>query len=64
MNIDKLHLSYDKYTLDNGLTVLLSEDNTIPSAAINICYKVGSKDDDINKRGIAHLFEQIDLALS
>jgi len=59
MQPEKLTVKYESFSLDNGLTVILSEDNTIPSAAINVCYKVGSKDEDNNKRGFAHLFEHL-----
>jgi len=54
-----LKITFEEFKLDNGLTVLLSEDKTIPSVAINICYKVGSKDEDPGKRGFAHLFEHL-----
>lgn len=50
---------FSEFELKNGLKVILSADNSIPSAAINICYHVGSKDDDPDKRGFAHLFEHL-----
>jgi zinc protease len=52
-------LEFKEFKLDNGLNVVLSEDNTIPSVALNICYHVGSKDEELNKTGYAHLFEHL-----
>ncbi|MBZ0204197.1 MAG: insulinase family protein [Ignavibacteria bacterium] len=46
-------------TLENGLRVILSQDTTIPSAAVNLCYHVGSKDESPGMRGYAHLFEHL-----
>ncbi|MEO8513050.1 MAG: pitrilysin family protein [Ignavibacteria bacterium] len=48
-----------EYTLGNGLKLELTEDRSIPSLAINLCYHVGSKDEDPDKRGFAHLFEHL-----
>jgi predicted Zn-dependent peptidase len=59
LNNGILKIKFEEFRLDNGLTVLFSEDNTIPSVAINLCYKVGSKDEDPDKRGFAHLFEHL-----
>ena len=44
---------------DNGLKVILSCDNSIPTVAINLCYHVGSKNEEPGKRGYAHLFEHL-----
>ncbi len=46
-------------TLENGLKVILSQDSSIPSVAINLCYHVGSKDEQPGMRGYAHLFEHL-----
>src|SRR4030095_1961725 len=59
MNEAKYSIPYDEYRLDNGLEVVLSRDPSIPTVAINLCYKVGSKDEAPNKRGFAHLFEHL-----
>lgn len=48
-----------KFQLENGLKVVLSEDHTIPSVAIDLCYHTGSKDESPDKRGYAHLFEHL-----
>jgi zinc protease len=53
------NIEFTKFELDNGLKIVLSEDNTIPSVALNICYHVGSKDEEEGKTGFAHLFEHL-----
>jgi predicted Zn-dependent peptidase len=52
-------VDYVKYTLDNGLRVILHKDNTTPMVTINVLYDVGSKDEDPDKTGFAHLFEHL-----
>ncbi len=52
-------LKVERYLLPNGLTVLLHEDHTTPVAAIDVLYKVGSKDEKPGKTGFAHLFEHM-----
>jgi zinc protease len=52
-------LKVERYTLPNGLTVLLHEDHKTPVAAVDIYYKVGSKDEKPGKTGFAHLFEHM-----
>jgi predicted Zn-dependent peptidase len=49
----------EKYTLPNGMTVILHEDRTLPVATINIWYKVGSQDEPPGRSGFAHLFEHL-----
>ncbi len=50
---------YEKYKLDNGMTVILHEDHGLPVAAINFWYHVGSKDEPVRRSGFAHLFEHL-----
>lgn len=50
---------YQNFTLDNGLQVYVHEDHSTPIAAVNILYNVGSRDEDENKTGFAHLFEHL-----
>ncbi len=50
---------YEKYKLDNGLTVILHEDHSLPVAGINLWYRVGSKDEPAKRSGFAHLFEHL-----
>jgi predicted Zn-dependent peptidase len=52
-------IKYKKFTLDNGLKVLVHEDRSTPMVAMNILYDVGSKDEDQSTTGIAHLFEHL-----
>ena len=52
-------IKFERYKLENGLTVLLHEDATTPMVTINTLYKVGARDEDENKTGFAHLFEHL-----
>ncbi len=52
-------INFKKRILDNGLTVIVSNDKCSPIAAFNLLYKVGSRDEDPNKTGFAHLFEHL-----
>jgi len=52
-------VKYEKYKLDNGLTVILHEDHSLPIATINLWYYVGSKDEAPGRSGFAHLFEHL-----
>lgn len=54
-----MNINFEEFTLSNGLNVILSCDNTVPTAAVNICYHVGSKNESPGKRGYAHLFEHL-----
>ena len=55
----EIDIPYKKYVLDNGLTLIVSENHKIPMAAFNIWYHVGSKNEVKGKTGFAHLFEHI-----
>jgi len=52
-------ITYEQFTLDNGLKVLVHEDFSTPMAAVNILYNVGSRDEDEQRTGFAHLFEHL-----
>ena len=52
-------ISFEKYKLENGLTVILHQDVNTPIAAVNIAYNVGSRDENPNRTGLAHLFEHL-----
>jgi zinc protease len=52
-------IPYSKFTLPNGLDVLLHEDHDCPIVAVNIWYHVGSKDERPGRTGFAHLFEHL-----
>ncbi len=52
-------IKFDRFTLDNGLTVLVHRDRNTPMVAMNVLYKVGSRDEHPDKTGFAHLFEHL-----
>src|SRR5471030_3011646 len=52
-------VKFNRFTLDNGLRVLVHEDNTTPMAVVNILYDVGSRDENPEQTGFAHLFEHL-----
>jgi predicted Zn-dependent peptidase len=54
-----LHIPFEKFTLDNGLTVILHRDAQSPLVAVDIWYHVGSKDEQPGRTGFAHLFEHL-----
>ena len=55
----EIDIPFDKFTLDNGLTVIVHEDRKAPIVAVSIWYHVGSKDEPEGKTGFAHLFEHL-----
>ena len=57
--VSEVQLPYEKFTLDNGLTVLVNEDPKTPVVAVGVWYNVGSKDEPKGKTGFAHLFEHL-----
>lgn len=52
-------INFEKYTLPNGLTVILHRDTTAPVAAVTVLYHVGSKNEDTARTGFAHFFEHL-----
>ncbi len=54
-----LSIPHTKYTLDNGLTLIVHEDHKAPIVAVNVWYHVGSKNERVGKTGFAHLFEHL-----
>lgn len=52
-------IDYQEFTLDNGLRVYVHQDITLPTATVNVLYDVGSRDEEENKTGFAHLFEHL-----
>ncbi|MBP6445193.1 MAG: insulinase family protein [Saprospiraceae bacterium] len=52
-------IAFEKKVLDNGLIVIIHEDPSTPMVAVNVAYNVGSKDEDDEKTGFAHLFEHL-----
>jgi len=56
---DVIQLNFQKFTLDNGLTVIVHEDHKAPVVFVGVWYHVGSKDEPEGKSGFAHLFEHL-----
>ncbi len=54
-----MNIPFEKYTLANGLDVLLHEDHGCPIVAVNLWYHVGSKNEVPGRTGFAHLFEHL-----
>jgi len=52
-------VGYERFTLDNGLTVIFHEDHSVPEVCVNLWYHVGSKDERAGRSGFAHLFEHL-----
>ncbi len=52
-------IQYEKFSLDNGLKVIVHTDKTTPIVAFNLLYDVGARDEDENRTGFAHLFEHL-----
>jgi zinc protease len=52
-------IPYDRFELDNGLTVIVHEDRKAPVVAVSVWYDVGSRDEPAGKTGFAHLFEHL-----
>ena len=52
-------IAFEKFVLDNGLTLVVHEDHKAPIVAVNVWYHVGSKNEKAGKTGFAHLFEHL-----
>jgi zinc protease len=52
-------INFEKFTLANGLRVIVHQDTSTPMAVMNIMYDVGSRDENPEKTGFAHLFEHL-----
>jgi len=52
-------VNYERFTLENGLRVLVHEDPNVQIAVMNILYDVGARDEDPERTGFAHLFEHL-----
>ena len=52
-------IHFERFTLDNGLRVLVHEDKSTPMAVVNVLYDVGARDEMADKTGFAHLFEHL-----
>jgi len=52
-------LDYQEITLENGLRVITMEDASCPIVAVDLWYHVGSKDENPERQGFAHMFEHM-----
>ena len=52
-------LEFEKFTLDNGLKIIVCPDNTTELVTVNILYDIGAKDEKSSMTGFAHLFEHL-----
>lgn len=59
MTKNLLKIDYEKYSLANGLQVILYPDQSFPLVAVNVWYRVGSANEQPGKTGFAHLFEHM-----
>jgi predicted Zn-dependent peptidase len=55
----RVNISLTEYDLSNGLHVILHQDNSTPNVVVSLMYHVGSKDENPDKTGFAHLFEHL-----
>ncbi len=53
------NIAFEKHTLSNGLDLIMHVDRSIPVAAVNVWYHVGSQNEEPDRTGFAHLFEHI-----
>ena len=54
-----LQIAFETHTLSNGLKIIVHEDHSVPKVVVDILYKVGSKDENPDLTGFAHLFEHL-----
>ncbi len=52
-------IQFEKFTLDNGLRVIVHQDTSTPIVAFNLVYDVGARDENPERTGFAHLFEHL-----
>ena len=53
------NIEFQEFTMDNGLHVIMHQDNTTPIVAVSVMYHVGSKNENPNRTGFAHFFEHL-----
>lgn len=52
-------LQFERFTLANGLRVIVHKDESTPMVAVNVLYDIGARDEDPHRTGFAHLFEHL-----
>ena len=55
----EVQIDFEQFTLDNGLEVILHQDESTPIVAVSMMYNVGSKDEEPDRTGFAHFFEHL-----
>ena len=59
LSINSQSIDYELYTLDNGLDVILHQENSSPVVTVSVMYHVGAKDEIEGRTGFAHFFEHL-----
>ncbi len=59
LSVQGQQIDFEEYNLDNGLHVILHQDNSAPVVTTGVMYHVGSKDEQVGKTGFAHFFEHL-----
>src|SRR3977135_2320928 len=54
-----IKVPFEKYTLKNGMRVILSQDNSVPVVSVYMLYDVGARSEEKGRTGFAHLFEHM-----
>jgi zinc protease len=52
-------VNFERFSLSNGLRVIVHQDTSTPMAVVNVMYDVGARDEDPSRTGFAHLFEHL-----
>lgn len=52
-------IQFERFTLSNGLKLLIHKDASTPMAVVNVLYDVGARDEKESQTGFAHLFEHL-----
>jgi predicted Zn-dependent peptidase len=52
-------IQYTRHILDNGLTLVCNTDSSTPFVSVNVLYKVGARDEQPHRTGLAHLLEHL-----
>ena len=55
----QIDIDYKEFKLDNGLDVIMHQDNSSPTVSVSIMYHVGSKNENPERTGFAHFFEHL-----
>ena len=59
VSVNAQKVDFEEYDLNNGMHVILHQDNTAPLVTVSVMYHVGAKDEQPNRTGMAHFFEHL-----